>query len=197
MISAVILAAGVSKRFGRNKLIEPIGGKPMIRWTVEAAVNSIVDEVIVVLGFEAEIVGKVIKDLPCKIIINENYLGGMSSSVKFGVKHVARNSDAVVIIPGDCPFIGSESINSVVNAFRKTGSPIVIATYKGRRGHPILISRELFHEVLEISEETFGLKQLIKKYEEKIFFVEAPTVGVLIDIDYPEDVDRTVKLLKA
>ena len=195
MISALILAAGMSKRFRNNKLITPIMGKPMIKWTVEAAVNSMVDEVIVILGFEAEKVRKVIDDLPCKIIVNENYLDGMSSTVKFGVKYVMNYSEAVVIIPGDCPFIGSNSINLVINAYRETRAPIIIATFKGRRGHPILISHELFPEVLKISEETYGLKQLIRKYEDKILHVEASTIGVLIDIDSPDDIDRAVKLI--
>jgi len=194
LITAIVLAAGESKRFGRNKLIEPLLGKPMIRWTVEAAVNSIVDEVIVVLGFEAHKVRRVIEDLPCKFILNKNYSAGMSSSVKLGVKQVAGKSEAVVIIPGDCPLIDENSINKVIEAFREKCLPIVIATYGGRRGHPILISRELFDEVMKISEKTFGLKYVIKKYESKIFHVEVDNPGILLDIDNPEDLREAEKL---
>jgi molybdopterin-guanine dinucleotide biosynthesis protein A len=117
MITAVILAAGASKRFGRNKLLEMINGKPMIRWVVESALNSMVDEVIVVLGFEAERVAETIKDLPCKIVVNENYKEGMSSSVKCGLRNTMNKSMAILVIPGDCPLIRSEDMNKVINRY--------------------------------------------------------------------------------
>jgi len=196
MITAVILAAGASKRFGRNKLLEMINGKPMIRWVVESALNSMVDEVIVVLGFEAERVAETIKDLPCKIVVNENYKEGMSSSVKCGLRNTMNKSMAILVIPGDCPLIRSEDMNKVINRYLESRKPIVIATHKGKRGHPILISREIFEEVLRISEEGMGLKEVIKKHEGEIAYAETENEGVTIDIDSPEDLKEAIKLIR-
>ncbi|MCR6691850.1 MAG: nucleotidyltransferase family protein [archaeon YNP-LCB-003-016] len=196
MITAIILAAGASKRFGRNKLLETINGKPMIKWTVEAALNSMANEVVVVLGFEAEKVAEAIKDLPCKKVINENYEEGMSSSVKCGLRNAMDKSMAILIIPGDCPLIRSEDINKVIKRYLETRKPIVIATHKGRRGHPIMISRELFEEVMGISEEGMGLKEVIKRHEMEIAYAETENAGVIRDIDNPEDLKEALKLMQ-
>lgn len=193
MITAIILAAGYSKRFGRNKLLEPIAGKPMIRWTVEATLNSMINEVVVVLGFEAERVYEVIKDLKCRVMVNPEYDVGMSSSVKCGVRSIMSRSEAAVIIPGDYPFIEVETINNVIEKYRETHAPIIIATYNGRRGHPILIGRELFQEVLEINEENMGLKAVIRKYENEIVYADAKGMGAITDIDSPEDLEKLMK----
>lgn len=192
MITAIILAAGHSKRFGRNKLLEPINGKPMIRWTVETALKSIVEKVIVVLGFEAEKINEVIKDLSCETIINREYELGMSTSVKCGVKKVMDESEAVLIIPGDCPFINEKTLNKVIEKYRETKAPIIIATCNGRRGHPILISKGIYHEVMNISEEKMGLKEIIKRHESEILYVETVDYGVIIDIDTPEELEKTL-----
>ncbi|MEM3616075.1 MAG: nucleotidyltransferase family protein [Candidatus Methanomethylicia archaeon] len=193
MITAIILAAGYSKRFGRNKLLEPIAGKPMIRWTLEATLNSMINEVVVVLGFEAERVYEVIKDLKCRVIVNLEYDIGMSSSVKCGVRSIMSRSEAVLIIPGDYPFIEVETINNVIKKYRETHAPIIIATYNGRRGHPILIGRELFQEVLEINEESMGLKAVIRRHENEIVYADAKGMGAITDIDSPEDLKKLMK----
>lgn len=196
MIKAVILAAGKSERFGRNKLLEPIDGKPIIRWIVESTLNSEVDEVIVVLGFEADKVGRVIEDLPCKKIINPNYESGMSSSVKFGVRNVMEFSEAILIIPGDCPLINKNSINMVIKKYMEVKASIIVATYKGMKGHPILIDKSLFQEIMEISEEKMGLKEVVKKHQEKVLYVETGDPGVILDIDNQEDLEIALRILR-
>ncbi|MCS7366048.1 MAG: nucleotidyltransferase family protein [archaeon GB-1867-035] len=197
MISIIILAAGESRRFGRNKLLIPISGVPMIRRIVMAALNSMVSEVVVVLGFEAELVRKVIEDLPCKIVVNENYSLGMSSSVKVGFKAVSRDVDAVIVLPGDYPLIDSDVINMVVKVYRETGAPIVIASYRGRRGHPVLFSSTLFSELMEINEETMGLKSILRRHEREIVLAETGKIGVVLDVDVPEDFNRVLKIVNS
>ncbi|MEM0264765.1 MAG: nucleotidyltransferase family protein, partial [Candidatus Methanomethylicia archaeon] len=81
--------------------------------------------------------------------------------------------------------------------YRETKAPIIIATYQGRRGHPILISKELYQEVMNISEEKMGLKEVVRKHEGEIVHVETDNMGVIIDIDTPEDLEKAIeKLLK-
>ena len=114
MISLIILAAGLSTRFGRNKLLEKINGVTMIERVVKSAVSSKVDEVAVVLGYEALRVKEALKNFECRFIFNEDFRKGQSSSVKAGVKAVMGYADAVMVLPGDVAFITPKSINMVI-----------------------------------------------------------------------------------
>ncbi len=176
----------------RNKLLVKIDGKPMIRRVVENALRSMVDEVIVVLGWEAAKISDALVDLPCRCVVNKDYEMGQSSSVKTGLKEIAKGAEAVLILPGDVAMIDTHSINKVVEAYYKTKDTIVVAAHSGRMGHPILLSKELFGEIERIDEATFGLKSVTKKHGDAIHQVETGSENVLRDVDTPKD----LKLLK-
>ncbi|MEM2703402.1 MAG: nucleotidyltransferase family protein [Candidatus Bathyarchaeia archaeon] len=189
-ISLIILAAGLSTRFGRNKLLEKIGNTTIIERVVKSAISSKANEVIVVLGYQSRKVKESLKDSNCKFVFNENFEIGQSSSVKAGVKLVIGYADAVMILPGDIALITSTSINKVIEEYEKNRSPIVVASYKGRMGHPILLDKVLFDEIMEINEETMGLKAIVNKYRNLIKKVEVDSDEVLIDVDKEEDVQK-------
>lgn len=197
VFAGIVLAAGRSSRFGKNKMLYPILGKPMVRWAVESMVTSKVDFVVVVTGHEGSRVAEALRDMPCYIVHNEFYIEGMSSSVKRGVSwilSVESGVKGVVILPGDCPFVKPKDINLVVDAYIERWKPIVIAAYKGRPGHPILIGEELFSELQRINEETKGLKGLVEKYRDKVELVETSSPEVLIDIDSEEDLKKLLNV---
>ena len=175
---------------GRNKLLAKIGGKPMIRRVVETALSSKVDEVIVVLGWEADKIRAVLSDLPCRLIVNRKYERGQSGSVKVGLREVAKTTCAALILPGDIGMIDTHSINSVLDAYSNYNKPILIASYAGKQGHPILLARSLFSEVEAIDERTYGLKSVIQRHENELGLVEAGAENVLRDCDTPEDLKR-------
>ena len=194
MIVLVVLAAGMSKRYGRNKLLERINDRTIIRKVVEESVKSKADEVVVVVGFEAEKIINEIKDLPVTPVYNENYMEGMSSSVKVGTrKAMELNANAVMILPADNLLIKSKTIDRVIDAYYKTKGLIVVPRFKGKRGHPILFDKKLFDEILMISEETQGLKYVVRKYSDKIVDVEVGSPEIYIDIDMPEDLEKLRK----
>ncbi len=191
MITLIVLAAGKSTRMeGCNKLLAEVQGKPMIRWVVEAALDSKVDEIIVVLGWDESLVRKVLADLPCRLVVNREFEKGQSSSLKKGLGKVDPTSRAVLVLPGDIAQIDSRSIDKVVNSYIKHGGTILVAAHNGRHGHPILIDKGLFNEIAQITEETHGLKSVIKKHENEIRVVEVDTDIVLRDVDTPEDLHR-------
>ncbi len=191
MITIIVLAAGKSTRMeGRNKLLAEIEGKPMIRRVVEAALDSKVDETIVVLGWDESRVRQALTDLPCRLIVNREFEKGQSSSLKAGLNEVAPETKAVLILPGDMAKIDSQSIDKVVNAYILDGGTILVAAHNGRYGHPILIDKRLFNDITQITEETHGLKSVIKKHENEIRLVEVDTDIVLRDVDTPEDLQR-------
>lgn len=188
MLSLVVLAAGKSTRMhGRNKLLTKIEGKPMIRRVVEAALKSKVDEVVVVLGWEAEKIREAMADLPCRLVVNKDYEKGQSSSVKTGLGEVGEATRAMLVLPGDVAMIDSRSINLVVDEYDQGKYPIVVAAHDGKLGHPILLDRQFFKEIEQIDEQTFGLKSVVKKHEGETRLVETGSPNVLRDVDTPED----------
>jgi len=190
MISLVILAAGKSTRMKENKLLLRINGETLVEHVVKTAKRSNVDEVIVVLGYEAEKIKEQLAKLNCKLVVNENYAKGQSSSVKAGLSAVSRDAEAVAILPADVALIDPQPIKRVVEEYRKSRNKIVIASYQQQSGHPILIDRTLFPEIAGIDENSFGLKAVINRHRTEIKYVEAGTENILIDIDTREEFDR-------
>lgn len=188
MLSLIVLAAGKSTRMrGRNKLLVKVESRPIIRRVVEAGLKSKVDEVIVVLGWEADKIQKALDDLPCRFVVNKDYEKGQSSSVKAGLKEVGETTQAILILPGDVAMIDASSINLVIDEYARRKHPIIVAAHKSRPGHPILLDRQLFKEIEQIDEQSFGLKAVVKKHEGAMRFVEAGSSNVLRDVDRPED----------
>jgi len=188
MIPIIVLAAGKSTRMrGKNKLLTKIQGIPMIRRVVQTTLESKADEVIVVLGAEANKVRKVLADLPCRLIVNKKYAKGQSTSVKTGLSEVSPMTRAVLILPGDVAMIDFPSINMVIEEYERGKHSIVIAAHKGASGHPILFDKQLFPEIENINEETFGLKAVVRRHEGEVSLVETGSPNVLKDVDTPED----------
>jgi len=195
MISLVILAAGESTRMKENKLLLKLDGETLIERVVKTVKGSSADEVIVVLGHEAEKVREQLVKLDCKLVVNENYMRGQSESVKVGLAAVASSAEAVMILPADVALIDAESINSVIDEHRKSKSHIVIASHKHQSGHPILLDRALFQEVSQIDESALGLKAVINRHRSEVKYVEVGTENVLIDIDTREEFDKYFRTL--
>lgn len=191
MLSLIVLAAGMSTRMrGRNKLLVKIDRKPMIRRVVESALSSKVDEVIVVLGWEAKRIREALADLPCRFVVNKDYRKGQSSSVKAGLREIATGTQAILVLPGDVAMIDPRSINTIIEAYSKRMKPIVVASYSGRPGHPILLSNELFKEIEQIDETTFGLKSVVNRHQNQVQMVETSSQNVLLDVDTPQDLKQ-------
>ncbi len=190
-LSLIVLAAGKSTRMrGRNKLLIKVKGEPIIRRVVEAGLKSNVDEVIVVLGWEADKVKETLGGLPCRLVLNKDYEKGQSDSVKAGLRTVGEAAQAILILPGDVAMIDSRSINLVIDEYVRRKTPIIIAAHEGRPGHPILLDKQLFSEIENIDESTFGLKAVVKKHNADVRLVDAGSINVLQDVDAPEDLKK-------
>ena len=186
-ISLIVLAAGKSTRFGSNKLLSKVQNETMIEHVVKEATLSKANEVVVVVGHDADGIIKCLRSLQCRIIFNPAFEEGQSSSVVTGVRSVKEYAKAAMILPGDMAFIKVDQINKVIDRYNSTMSNIVVATHEGRMGHPILLRSELFDEILGIKEETFGLKEVVNIHKAQIELVEVKSPEVLMDVDIPED----------
>ena len=190
MISLIVLAAGKSTRMKENKLLLKLNGETLIEHVVKVAKGSSVDEVVVVLGYEATKVKEQLAKIDCKFAVNENYTKGQTESVKVGLSAISDNAEAVMILPADVALVDPECINTVLEEYRRSKSTIVIASHQQQSGHPILLDRTLFPEVSKIDEHTQGLKAVINRHRAEINYVEARTENVLVDIDTREEFEK-------
>ena len=184
MITAIILAAGEGSRFGKCKQLMPLNGKPLLQHALDRINESVVDDVVVVLGAFADEIQKQIKFDGERIVINPDYERGMSTSLQTGLRALAGDAEAAIIALGDQPFVEAKTIDALVDEYRQSQSPIVVPTYDGRRGNPVLIDRSLFERALEIRGDV-GFRAVFGK--DNVAEVPVSDSGVIIDIDTMED----------
>ncbi|NPA99472.1 MAG: nucleotidyltransferase family protein [Crenarchaeota archaeon] len=198
----VVLAAGLSRRFEGNKLLymyEP--GKPVVRMTVENALDAGVGPVIVVTGYMRDEVREALRGLRYLEVYNSEYHKGMSSSVKTGVGYVIKEFkeyNGVFITPGDTAWIHPLVYRFLVEKQRETRGlyKIIVTSHMGRRGHPVLFSAEIVPEIMGISEERRGLKELTRKYSRETLVLELMFPGIILDLDTYNDLNRVKYFMK-
>ena len=190
MISAVILAAGESRRMGtQNKLLLQIGSEVLIRKFVKSVCASAADAVLVVLGHEAEKIKAVLQDQALRFVKNTCYEKGMTTSIQSGVNAASRRSEGFMICLADLPFAETSDFNCLIQAFtdfrRTESSLIIVPVFQGQRGNPVLFSAEFRDKLLAHNGE--GCKGIVSKYPQSVREVSMENDNLLRDIDTPED----------
>lgn len=189
MVSAVVLAAGESKRMGDKKELMPIVGVPMIRAVVERLLESKkIDEVIVVLGHRADDVGQSlagILDWRLELVGNRRYEQGMGTSLAQGVSACSWATDAIVVALGDAPFFRRADVDRLIDAHAK-GAKIAVPTFQGRRGHPVVIDGSYKEELEGLSGDA-GARYILERASGAVVEVELDDDGFLLDIDERDD----------
>ena len=187
-VSAIILASGLSQRMGKkDKITYLFQNKPMISHVVDAALNSDIKEIIIVTGNNFSKVKQIFKNNNLKITYNKFYKKGLSSSIKTGLKLVSKDVDATIFMLGDMPLIDSKLINKMLAAFDPIeGRSIIIPTFHGKWGQPILFSSDLFSQINSISGDS-GAMSIILLNSNLISDIEHINNSILKDFDTPED----------
>jgi xanthine dehydrogenase accessory factor len=185
-IAGLVLAAGLSRRMGTNKLVTEIGGKTLVRRAAEAALEAGLSPVIVVTGHEPEKIEQALAGLPVQIVHNPSYADGLSTSIKRGIESLPPDCDGVMVLLGDMPGVTAELARRVAAAFDPVKSrSIAVATAEGERGHPVLWGRQFFPELMQLSGDQ-GARGLMMQHAGNIVEVVAGDAGPLTDIDTPE-----------
>ena len=171
MISAILLAAGQSKRMnGENKLTKKIQGIPLIKHSVKNILSSSVDELIVILGYQKEIVEKFIdKNEKIKTVFNENFENGIASSIKTGLNHFSEKTEAFFICLGDMPLVNHNIYNQLIKS--KDNKKIIVPIYKGQQGNPVLFDKSMKEKIMSISGDA-GAKKILELNKDKILNLE-------------------------
>lgn len=186
-IDGIVLAAGLSSRMGKYKMSLKIGNKTVIESCIES-MYDLCSTIIVVGGYNYNTIVKILKPYKkVKIVLNPCYTQGMFSSVKTALKEVT--SERFFLIPGDYPVIKKETYEEMV----KSKNPIVVPTYRGKTGHPILINSNLIDEILN-THNYITLRDFIKNRD--FITVEVQDEGVLMDADTIEDYKKILSYYK-
>jgi len=182
MISAILLAAGQSKRMvGENKLTKKIRGIPLIKHSVKNILASSVDELIVVLGYQKEIIEKLIdKNEKIKFVFNNNFESGMASSIKIGLNNLSEKTEAFFICLGDMPMINQDVYNQLIRS--RNNKEIIVPTYKGQQGNPILFSKSMKSIIISI-ESDIGAKKILEQNKDKILKVKIDDINITKDFN--------------
>jgi len=165
VIAGIVLAAGRSSRLGRPKQLLPVHGEPLIRHTLRHVLASSLDQVILVVGHEADEVRNAVAGLPVICVFNPNAAAGQSTSVRSGIAAVRPEVEAAVFILGDQPGVDPNVIDALVSTWRESRPPVVAPLYVDRMGNPILFDRRVFQELV-LLEGDAGARPVVRAYQD-------------------------------
>ncbi len=191
-IVGVVLAAGESRRMGRLKALLPFGPRTVIEQVLETLLQTDLAEVVVVLGHRAAEIQAVVDPWPVGLLVNANYRDGMTTSVQVALRQIVPIPDAYLLALVDQPQIGPGPIRRLLTAFAQTSKGILIPTYQGKRGHPILLASRYRETVLALGHDQ-GLNVVTRGHPEDTLEVPVDSDDVLHDMDYQADYDAIVK----
>ena len=178
---------------GEPKALLRVGEQTFIERIIAALVQVKMREIIVVLGRHAEEIGPAIEKLPVRVVVNADYQKGQLSSLQAAIRSLRGDDcDGILVHLVDHPFVNPDLVEEMVQRFYDSKSLIVVPICKGRRGHPVILSRRLFSELLAAPLEA-GAKQVVHAHRAETLEIETSEPGVVIDIDTPADYKEYVK----
>ena len=185
-LSVIVLAAGLSSRMGTNKLLLPLGTKPVLQRTLDALNGLPWYEARIVFGRLAHKMEQNLEHYTFIPVFNPFYKNGMASSIRQGTLSLRPDADGIAIALGDTPFLQTQTVRHLFQAFEQAGPGAILRPmYDGKPGHPVIFSSEYRKDLLELSGDS-GAKQILKSYAKSVIRVAVQDPGVIGDIDTPQ-----------
>ncbi|HEY2029520.1 MAG TPA: nucleotidyltransferase family protein [Myxococcales bacterium] len=194
-IAGVVLAAGQSRRMGKNKLLLDLNGKSVVRRAVEKAEAAGLSPVLVVTGHERERVEAELRGLSCQLVFNPDYASGMNSSVAAAISAVPDDCAGAVLLLADMPLVTAAMLEALCEARRESNAPLIVSVFGGVVAPPMLYGRGLFSELRQLAGDGCG-KRVIKQHRAEAIELAWPAEA-LADLDVPADVERVLSHLEA
>jgi len=194
MVDAIILAAGLSKRMGKqNKLLLPVNGKSLIEHTVDTVLKSEIHNTIVVTGYESSKIIDVLANRKVKIVHNEFFKKGITSSIKAGVNACDPHTRGIMICLSDMPFINYKNLNTLLSDFLKEkeidNQTIKVPVINEQHGNPVIFS-SFYKKIILSNPYTEGCKAIVTKYREHVKYTKFNNPKTFYDIDTKGDYER-------
>jgi molybdenum cofactor cytidylyltransferase len=187
VISALILAAGESRRMGQPKMLLPWGPTTVLGQVIATFRQAKIEDIIVVVGGAREQVEESIRQSGARSVFNAEYaIGEMLRSLQRGIEAQSPQAQAALIALGDQPQIQAGTVRLICETFQRTKSRLIVPSFQMRRGHPWLLERSLWDEVLRLDAK-HTLRDFLKQHSPEIEYVAVETPGILADIDTMED----------
>lgn len=190
MVSGIVLAAGKAVRMGRPKLLLELGGQPVLRRVLEAALRSSLDEVSCVVREPEAMAGRVaLAHDRLHWIANPAADRGQSTSIVAGLRALHNRSEAALFVAGDQPMITAELIDALLDHFKSSKAWIIAPAYRGEARNPVLFRRELFSELLGLTGDRGG-RGLMQKFPAQTALIEWRDERPFLDLDTSEDYEK-------
>ena len=196
--AGIILAAGASIRFGQPKQLIELRDKYLFEWVLDAALNSRLQTVVLVLGHAHQ---KIIKALGAKgrhpkleVVVNRNYHEGQSTSLKTGLTCVRQAFSSVMYLLADQPMINSAIIDLLLDRFHESGREICVPVFEEQRGNPTIFKRSTYEEIMMIDGD-IGARDIIAKNAQRVLYAKIKDPLCFFDIDSPEDLKKLQDLI--
>jgi molybdenum cofactor cytidylyltransferase len=185
-VAGIVLAAGGSTRLGRPKQLLDLGGRPLLRRTLDRALASSLDPVLVVLGHRAAEIASALGDHEARIVVNPGYAAGQATSVVAGIAALPANVAAAMLLLGDQPGVTPGVIDAVTAAWRADPAPLAAPVYGGSLGNPILFRRDLFPDLLRLTGDQ-GARAIVRARADVVLRVPVPLNAPPPDVDTEGD----------
>lgn len=192
-VAGIILASGLSRRFGANKLLAEIGGQPVIRKTCSALKAAGLEKILVVTGFEGEKIKAALAGERVAWVANPDFAEGMAAAIRAGVGALPTSTEAALIALGDMPLVKASSVSALLSALSPaSGKRIAVPAWRGKRGNPVLWHRDYFGALMRLEGETGG-KSVYQAHADAVVEVAVEDPGILADLDTREALDGAAK----
>ncbi|MYA79620.1 MAG: nucleotidyltransferase family protein [Acidobacteriia bacterium] len=185
--AGIILSAGESRRMGRDKALLEYRRTTFLGRII-AVLEPRVEPLVVVLGHHAEAIRQAVPSGP-RVVVNTNYQAGMLTSLQTGIRELPCDTEAALFTLVDHPAVAEETVELLIGEWAKARPLIAIPRRGVRRGHPVIVNRQVLDEILALGPES-SAKDVIRSHRDRTLFVDVDDAGVLCDIDLPEQYER-------
>jgi len=188
MIAGIVLAAGLSRRMGRPKLLLDLDGSPVIRRTVERLLSANLDDLVVVTGPADHALAEALRGLTVRLAVNPEPQAGQASSIVAGIKNLRAGTEAALVALGDQPTVPVLVISQLLAVFHASRKPIAAPVYREGRGNPVLFAASVFPELLALAGDQ-GARSVVDRDPARVALVTVDA-SMPPDVDTPEDYAR-------
>ncbi len=191
MLAAVILSGGESRRMGSPKALLPYQGRPFLEHLLEVSAHPKIGVRRIVLGAHAGPILKALKIHAEEVVINEEWVKGQLSSIHAAIRSLPPGTEGMLLCLVDHPLVSAALVNDLIERFYATQKPIVLPTYNGKRGHPIIFSSRLYEELLAAPMD-IGARAVVWAHGNEIAEVPTNEEGTVLNLNDPEALKKAI-----